>query len=351
MDNLTVINPLDDPRWDPLVESHPASSIYLHSAWLRVIARTYPHLTLTAYVEEKNGQLIAALPVCNIRSRLTGNRIVSLPFTPYCNPIADGPSGIAALVEGPIRALTANGASFFELRTLGYADGTDEQAMKRHDYHMTHLLHLEGGFERIRQEISANISSNKNKAVKAGVTVRPAASATDWEAFYRIHAVTRRKQGFPIQPAVFFRNMRRFMEPDGKVKLLLAEISGRPVAGIVLFQFRDTVSYEIGASLPDFLNARPNHLLLWTAVETACAEDRRWFDFGKSPPDNPGLIEFKRRWGAVARPCPYYYYPGVSGIMSMEQNSIKHRLMRRVLSRAPLPLARLLGQGLYRHMG
>jgi CelD/BcsL family acetyltransferase involved in cellulose biosynthesis len=351
MNNLTILDPLRDPRWDQLVESHSASSIYQHSAWLRVIAQTYPHLTLTAYAKEKEGRLIAALPACIVRSRLTGTRIVSLPFTPYCNPIAEGPSEAAALLEGPIQTLAADQASFYELRTLGTAEWFDERTMKRHDYHMAHLLDLEGGFEQVRRNFSPNIVTNRKKAVKAGVTVRSAASAADWDAFYQIHAMTRRNQGFPIQPAVLFQNMRRCMEPDGKVKLLLAEMTGRPIAGIILFQFRDKVSYEIGASLPEFLNARSNHLLLWTAVETACAEGRRCFNFGKSPPDNPGLIEFKRRWGTVSHVCPYYYYPRISGAMAVEQKSIKHRAMRLFLSQVPLPFARLLGRGLYRHMG
>jgi hypothetical protein len=349
-DSLMTINPLQDDRWDPFVDAHPDSSVYLHSAWLRVLASSYPHVRPVAYVKVSEGRLKAALPVCAIRSRVTGNRQVSLPFTPYCNPLVERESDAADLLEGPIRA-TAGGATFYELRTLGAVPGIGGKGLKCHDYHMTHILDLQAGFEGVQRNISSNIITNKKRAVKAGVTIRPAVSEADWKTFHAIHAVTRRKQGFPIQPYSFFANMRRFLEPGNKVRILLAELKGLPIAGIVLFQYRETMSYEIGASLPEFLEERPNHLLLWTAVESACAQGRKFFDFGKSPPDNPGLVEFKRRWGAERRDCPYYYFPEVAGVMAVEQNSLNHRAMRLLLSRAPLSVAKLLSRGLYRHLG
>jgi serine/alanine adding enzyme len=350
LSRLVTINPLSDARWDDRLESFAGAGIYHRQCWLRVIASSYPQAEPVAFALENESGITAALPAFVVRSRLTGNRIVSLPFTSYCNPLYTEPADCSALVNAAIGSLQLHHASFYELRTLeALPDGA--RALKKHAYHMTHILNLEGGFDKVRRGISSNIVNNKKKAEKAGIRVRQAVTDQDLRAFYTVHAVTRKKQGFPIQPYAFFRNMVDFMGPSDHVRILLAELEGKVVAGIVLFCFKSRVSYEIGASLPEYLEARPNHLLLWTAVETACAEGRLSFDFGKSPPDNPGLVEFKRRWGAECYECPYYYYPDIAGLMAVEQKSLKHRAMRYLYRQAPLSVAQLLGRGIYRHLG
>ncbi|MFO7535134.1 MAG: GNAT family N-acetyltransferase [Kiritimatiellia bacterium] len=348
--HVNIIRPLNDSRWNSMVEAHPQSEIYHHSTWLKVIAATYRQAEPLAFVLEEGGAIRAALPACVVKSPLTGNRLVSLPFTSYCNPLYEKSEQCGRLIHAAMESLKGHGASFFELRTLN-AIPEEVCELKRHPYHMTHILDLEGGFDRVRKGISSNIVMNKKKADKAGILVEPAASEKDLRDFYRVHAITRKKQGFPIQPYSFLRNMFELMGPPGHVEFLLARLNNQVVAGIVLFKFHQRVSYEIGASLPAFLEARPNHLLLWHAVESACREGRRYFDFGKSPPDNPGLIEFKRRWGADACECPYYYYPGIAGMMAVEQNDFKSRAIRYLYSRTPLGVAQLLGKGLYRHLG
>lgn len=348
--DVIIINPLNDSRWDPMVECHPQACIYHHSSWLKVIGSTYRHAQPLAYVLEEGASIRAALPVCVVKSPWTGNRLVSLPFTSYCNPLYSTASDCGTLIDGVIGSLTGHDASFCEIRTLD-AMPEGDRLLKRHAYHMTHILNLEGGFDRVRKGISGNIVTNKKRADKAGIVVRAAESEKDLQDFYRVHALTRKKQGFPIQPYVFFKNMFECMGPLGYVEFLLARLGDRVVAGIVLFKFRQTVSYEIGASLPEYLEARPNHLLLWHAVESACREGRQHFDFGKSPPDNAGLIEFKRRWGAASHECPYYYYPDIAGVMAVEQNDFKSRAIRYLYSRMPIAAAQLIGRGVYHHLG
>lgn len=347
---IVTINPLTDARWDELANSVPQGSIYHTRCWLNVIFATYRQAEPVAFVREEASRLTAGLPAFVVKSRLTGNRIVSLPFTSYCNPLYENQEDCAPLIDAALGFLKDSRASFYELRTL---DNLPEpaQGVKKHAYHMTHILSLEGGFERVRKSISSNIVTNKKRADKAGVRIRAAVSERDLKAFYFVHAVTRKKQGFPIQPFSFFRNIFEIMGPPGHARFLLAELEGKVVAGIVLFLFKNMASYEIGASLPEYLEARPNHLLLWNAVESACAEGRLFFDFGKSPPDNPGLVEFKRRWGAAVYECPYYYYPEIAGMMAVEQNSLKHRALRYLYRQTPLTVAQLLGRAIYRHLG
>ncbi len=141
------------------------------------------------------------------------------------------------------------------------------------------------------------------------------------------------------------------MYPQGYFELLLAELDGKAIAGIVLFKFKNVVSYEIGASIPKYLPVRPNHLLLWRAIEMACSTGYHYFDFGKTPPENQGLMEFKRRWGTKMYDIPYFYYPEIKGMMSFEQNDLKHKFIRSLMRHMPLTLAKVMGKIAYHHLG
>jgi hypothetical protein len=48
---------------------------------------------------------------------------------------------------------------------------------------------------------------------------------------------------------------------------------------------------------------------------------------------------------------PYFYYPQIKGMMSLEQNTIKHKLLRSIGKYLPLPFTKLLGRLAYHHLG
>ena len=145
--------------------------------------------------------------------------------------------------------------------------------------------------------------------------------------------------------------MWKILYPQGYFTLLLAELNQTKIAGIVLFKFKNTVSYEIGASIRKYLSIRPNHLLLWRAIEMACSEGYQYFDFGKSPPEHKTLLNFKKRWGSKMYDLPYFYYPEIRGTMSLEQCDLKCRFLRSIGKHMPLPIAKILGEIAYHHMG
>ncbi|MGM0454202.1 MAG: hypothetical protein ACQERN_13675, partial [Thermodesulfobacteriota bacterium] len=82
----------------------------------------------------------------------------------------------------------------------------------------------------------------------------------------------------------------------------------------------------------------------------AWQEGYRQFDFGRTGDDNPGLAEFKSRWGARRLDLHYYYLPETEGISLMRQNHKLKNLMDHTVRNAPLILNRLGGNLLYRFL-
>ena len=62
-------------------------------------------------------------------------------------------------------------------------------------------------------------------------------------------------------------------------------------------------------------------------------------------------MEFKRRWGAIKEPLPYYYYPRTAGLASTSERSWKFRLLTSCWRRLPLQVAEPVGSLLYKHLG
>ncbi len=287
-----------------------------------------------------------------IKSRLTGTRIVSLPFSSYCDPLVDDREDLVKLLDYIIKKAEDMSASYYELRAFKSQDLIKNNRLTAHNYHKIHILDIEGGFEKVRLGFHKDsIVPCVHKAEKLGVTVRQACSEQDLQQYYFLHATTRRRLGFPIQPYRFFKKMWDLMYPKGYFTLLLADLSKRTIAGLILFKFKGIVSAEHEAYKVKYLDARPNHLLLFKAIEVVCSEGYKYFDFGKTPPENQGLLDFKKRWGAKMYDLPYYYYPQAKGMMSLEQNDLKHKLLRSMGKNLPLPLAKIVGKIAYHHLG
>jgi hypothetical protein len=353
LDEVKIIDPLSDARWDLFVQSHPHGTIYQHSSWMKVLALTYKHAKPLCFViEDQRGDIRAAIPCFIVKSKLTGTRIVSLPFTSYCDPLVDDKKDLVKLLDCVIKEAENISASYYELRVFRCLDLICEDKLKPHNYYKTHVLDIDEGFEKIKQAFHYDcIVRSVKKAIKTGVTVRQGCSEQDLKQFYFLHSTTRKRQGFPIQPYKFFKNMWDIMYPPGYFTLLLAELNKKVVAGLIIFKFKDIVSSEHGASMLKYLRARPNHLLLFKAIEMACTERYHYYDLGKTPPENKGLLDYKRRWGAKIYDLPYFYYPQVRGMMSLEQSDLKHELLRSIGRHLPLPLAKIMGRLAYHHLG
>jgi len=350
---VKLIDPLNDGRWDPFIESHPNGAIYQHSSWIKVLALTYEHTKPLCFaLEDQSCDIRAAIPCFIVRSRLTGTRIVSLPFSSYCDPLVDDKKQLITLLNEVTNILESISGSYYELRAFRSQDLIDGSGLQSHNYYKIHVLDIEEGFENILQAFhKKSIIGSIKKAEKSGVTVRQGCSLQDLKQFYLIHAATRKRQGFPIQPYRLFKNMWDLMYPKGYFTLLLAEVDKKVIAGLILFKFKDVVSAEYIAFIPKYLEARPNHYLLFKGIEMACSEGYHHFDFGKTPPENKGLLDFKRRWGAEMYDLPYFYYPQVKGMMSLEKNDLRHELLRSIGKHLPLSIAKIIGWMAYHHLG
>ncbi len=146
----------------------------------------------------------------------------------------------------------------------------------------TVLIDLTPTTEALLAAMKSKWRYNIRLAGRRGVTVRPG-TVEEIPLFHRMYAETAARDGFLIRPAAYYKEVwRRFMAA-GLAEMLLAEVEGEAVAGLILFFCGPTAWYLYGASTEKHRRSMPNHLLQWRAMERAKARGCTRYDLWGAP--------------------------------------------------------------------
>lgn len=175
--------------------------------------------------------------------------------------------------------------------------------------------------DEIFRDFHRGARSNIRKSERRGVSVR-AAGEDDVPTFAALVAATARRQGFPPYPLEYYHAIWRAFAPEGRARLLLAELDGEPLAGVLAIGFADTVIYKMGAWGGARTGVHPNELAHWAAITWAHECGYRYYDFdgideraaraivaGEQPPATArhGVTRFKLGFGGEVVLLPGAY--------------------------------------------
>ncbi|MGZ6279562.1 MAG: lipid II:glycine glycyltransferase FemX, partial [Ktedonobacteraceae bacterium] len=329
---------LTHPQWNTFVEQTTRdSTFYFSQAWLDLLARLYGYSVITLISTNSSSHIRGFLPLCFMQSPFTGRRLVSLPFSDYCPLLSVDECSANDLIDQAIELAQQKKARYLELRT-----GECQALSRRNDLveeqlYVRWLLQLTSDSDALWSNLRKPVQHQIKKSQKLGVQIRLASNREEMDYYYRLHLQTRcKKHGMPAQPQAFFFDLWDTFAEQGTVKLLLAEYQGNVIASMILFASGTTVRYAYGASNDQYLHLAPNNLLLWTAISWAGTHGYQTLDLGRTACENEGLMEFKRRWGAIKVPLPYYYYPCTAGLASTSEHSWKFHLLTSCWRKLPL---------------
>ena len=348
---IRIVDPTTDSRWDKFVTGQEHSTIFHTSAWARVIKEAYGYVPRYHILENEDGQMRAAIPLYFIQSKLTGRRLVCLPFSDYCWPLGRDEADIALLLNAAKNEVKTGTASYLEVRGCQNGVFGAQFNLAGYDYYTRYLLELEPDLKALSARFHLSVRRCIHQAEKRDVTVRLTSNEEDMERFYRLHVATRKKLGVFPQPHAFFESIfRHIISQDGGF-IGIAECGGKTVAGVVFLIHGDTIYYKYNASDEKYLQKRPNHLIIWEAIKYACANNYKYFDFGRCTPEEEGLRTFKSRWGAKEIALPYYYFPSRQGFTNVKESSVRYQAMRLFSYIMPQWVCVAAGSFLYKHLG
>jgi CelD/BcsL family acetyltransferase involved in cellulose biosynthesis len=341
---LYEINPETDPRWSLLIESHPCASIFHTGQWLEALRRTYGYDATVFTTSPPGNPLANGVVFCRLNSWLTGSRLVSVPFSDHCEPLAQNAEDITRLIS----AVCENGSGkvkHLEIRPRR-SDLASQSLFHLERRHYLHVLDLRPSLDEIYLRFHKNCVRRKiRRADREGVTLERGKSESMLQDFYRLLLLTRRRHGLPPQPAAWFRNILQCL--PSRATLHAARIGGRPIASILTLRHQQTLVYKYGCSDARFHNLGAMPRLFWQIIQEAKQEHLQEFDLGRSELDNEGLIRFKDHFGATRTTLSYWQSCEArkTGIEWASRHS------KNLLSRLPDGFFRLAGELFYRHAG
>lgn len=342
--SLDIINPINYQAWNDLLLTNKNTSFFHTSGWAKVLSESYGYTPLY-FTSIEDNKLSALIPMMEVKSILTGKRGVSLPFTDYCEPVVSDQDSFDNAIEQIKEFGEKRNWDYIEWRGGSdcFKDTTPSLSFYSHD------IKLHQDEDELFSNLKSSTRRNIKKAQKQGVEVRFHHSLDSVKKFFKLNCKTRKKYGLPPQPFSFFKKMFENIISKKKGFIALAYFKKKTVAGAVYFHFNNKAIYKYGASDEDYLNMRPNNLIMWEAIKHYAKNSYRTFGFGITEMENQGLLQFKRGWGGAESLIKYYRYSMKS--KEFITDNFRKKTSYPIFQNMPQPLLNLTGRILYKHMG
>jgi len=346
-DRIYEINPLKDPRWGELVETHARASAFHSTAWLEALRRTYGYNPIGFTTSPPGARLENGLVFCRVESWLTGRRLVSLPFSDHCEPLVDMARDLQAFCLALEERLRRDKWLYVEMRPYRCLPG-DIGGFRSVQTYCLHQLDLNADLDTLFRTFHKDSTQRKiRRAERESLTVEEGRSDSLLDTFYDLQLLTRRRHQLPPQPKSWFRNL---IDCFGEaLKIRVASKDMRPAAAILTLRFKDTLVYKYGCSDSQLNNLGGTQLLFWRSIQEAKQSKLQLFDLGRSDQEDDGLITFKDRWGAKRSTLTYLRCP--AGPCPLPSGGWKLRVANRIFTHMPDAFLSAVGHLMYKHVG
>ena len=341
---VEIVRDVPESEWKRFMDGCDKATIYHTPEWKRFLEKTFGYSPHYLFAIDENGELVGQLPLFHVKSGLTGNRLCCVPFSHVCECLGNQKTR-NALIDRAIEIRQHLHIDRLEIRGSVLHEGF----LGRQDF-CTHVLDLFPEPATTWHQLdkgSARWAVTKSK--KLGVTVTTSTDSNDLKEFFELNCLTKQHLGVPCHPKIFFENLFSLMGDN--LRLYLSRQENRIIAGGVMVNYKDKVLYGYGAADPDSLHLHPYNAFIWQSIEDACIQGFRSFDFGRTSYANPGLIQFKKKWGTQERELQYSIFPHSSRLPSQNRESSIYRLGNAVIRSLPMRVYSKFSEAVFSHFG
>jgi FemAB-related protein (PEP-CTERM system-associated) len=330
-------------RWDQFVLAHPHSTFFHRSGWLRVIESVFGHPGFFLYAE-RDGVIEGVLPLAEVKSRLFGHSITSLPFAVYGGVAALNDEAVAALEAEAERIAKGQGAEHLEYRNLGATRHAD---WPRQDLYVTFRKEIlpdeDTNMLAIPRKQRAMVRKGIKNALRAEIDVNA-------DRFFDLYADNVHRHGTPAMPKKYFQALLDEFGPDAEVLTVVAP-DGRPLSTVLTFYFRDECMPYYAGDDEAARDLAANDFKYWELMRRACARGLKVFDYGRSK-QGTGPYAFKKNWGFEPQPLSYEYRLFKrDAIPQNNPNNPKYQLLIKTWRKLPIGVANWLGPFIVKNLG
>ena len=338
---VRLLEAADLVRWDAYVNVHPDASFFHRAGWKRVIEDAFGHRT-HFLLAERGGEVVGVLPLAEIKSRLFGHALGSLPFCAYGGILADN--------DAAYRALDAAAQTLANRLGVGALEYRNRIAQHAHwptkDLYVTFRKAIDPDIEANMKAIPRKQRAMVRKGIKAGLIGEIDA---DTGRFFAAYSASVHRLGTPVFSRKFFRLLKDEFGEDCEV--LTITLDGKLIASVMSFYFRDEVLPYYGGGVDAARMVAGNDFMYWELMRRACERGLRVFDFGRSK-RGTGSFDFKKNWGFEPTPLYYeYFLVADADVPDINPLNPKYRLFIQAWKKMPLAIANVIGPHIVKNLG
>ena len=182
--------PRSDGDWEAALRDWPEASFFHHSAWSRLLEQTYG-FTPSNFFAREGGRVRGILPMMDVRSGLTGNRGISLPFTDDVEPLCEGENTFSGLLQSAIETGLARKWKYLEFRGGSRFFKGVQPAVSFHG----HRLRVSSDSAALFDGFDASTRRAIRKGESSGLTIEISQKLDSVREFYALLRRTRQRHG------------------------------------------------------------------------------------------------------------------------------------------------------------
>jgi len=343
MNNLSVheLTDVDKERWDTFVQRCPDATFFHRAGWKRVIEEVFGHRCWFLFAE-REGNIEGVLPLSQIKSRLFGNTLISLPFCVYGGVAASSIESREILTKAAVDMAESFGVDALEMRNIEQHQPSWEQK----NLYVTFRKEIDPDPEVNMKNIPRKQRAMVRKGIKADLSA-------DWDEnsdrFYDAYSRSVHALGTPVFSRRLFSTL--LDEFGDNCRILTVSREKKTISSVLSFYFRDEVLPYYGGGSSEARALKANDFMYWELMSRSAEDGIRIFDFGRSK-EGAGSYSFKKNWGFEPRPLHYeYHLVNADTVPEVNPNNPKYQLFINLWRKLPLSVTQWLGPHIVKNLG
>ena len=339
---------MDEADYEQLVVQSQSSTVYLSSAFLRVLKDVLADSRLTILGLEVRGRFKGGIP-CFIKETEDGSVLNSLPFHgSQGGCIFEGEASAeekAALLTGMTELADSERCVSSTVISSPFSDDSFYSASMRTNYtldRVAQVLSLPDAPAGVLALFDRKCRNSVRRARTAGVEVEWDASLSALKEVEEGNRRVMEALGAVPSPSSFFEAVSRRFRPGEGFRVYRGRRQDETVGLLLVIYHGQTAEYLVPVVHPESRKYSPMNLMVHEAASDAVASGFKRFSFGGTRPGQSELHHFKESFGAVDH--RYHYFtrasPGLERVMAMGEAGVRSRFPWYFV--APFPAASAL---------
>jgi len=334
----------DAEIWNQYVDQSNDSTFFHLAQWKTIFDKVLGHRS--CYLMAKKGnKVVGVFPLVQVKSKLFGNALISVPFGVYGGAIADDESIYIALSERAVKLANELNVDYVEVREQQKSVVENEHWHEKNLY-VTFQKELFDTEEENFKAIPRKQRAVVRKAIDNGLTSE---WDTDVNRFYAMYSESVRNLGTPVLSKKYYQAL---LDTFGdKCRVLTILNKGVAVSSVLNFYFKDQVLPFYGGGPAEARACKANDFMYWELMRLSVAQGIKVFDFGRSK-DGAGSYRFKKHWGFTPEPLHYrFHLINAKSMPDLSPVNPKYQMAIKYWQKLPLSVTHVVGPIIARNLG